>query len=171
MVEARTLKTSVGVWLLLGVLISWIAGCATRTPAPVTEYGKPVDNLIVPPPLGSTDQLPITVPKTAAVSALLQDARRKVLANNLEGAAQTLERALRIEPRNPLLWSELAHVRYQQEKLGQAEQLAVKSNSLAVEDVPLQIYNWRLIAGVRRRLGDSAAVGAAEQRIKELGVR
>ncbi len=171
MVERRTIKTVVGAWLLLGALIPWLAGCAARVPAPVTEYGKPVDSLIVQPPLGSTDPLPITVPKTAAVSALLQDARLKVMAGDLDGAAQILERSLRIEPRNPLLWSELAHVRYQQGKLEQAEQLAVKSNSLAAEDVPLQIHNWRLIADVRRRFGDSAAVGTAEQRIRELGVR
>ena len=171
MVEPRTMKTAVGAWLLLGVLIAWVAGCATRSPAPVTEYGKPVDSLIIPPPLGGTDQLPITVPKTAAVSALLQDAKLKVMAGDLEGAAQTLERTLRIEPRNPLLWSELAYVRSQQGKLEQAEQLAVKSNSLAVEDVPLQVHNWRLIAEVRRQLGDSEAVGTAEQHIRELGVR
>ncbi len=165
------MRTAVGAWLLLGVLIPWLAGCATRAPAPVIEYGKPIDSLIVPPPLGSTDPLPITVPKTAAVSALLQDARRKVVAGDLEGAAQTLERTLRIEPRNPLLWSELAYIQYQQGKLEQAEQLAVKSNSLAVEDVPLQVHNWRLIAQVRHRLGDSAAVDTAEQHIQELGVR
>jgi len=171
MVKLRAMKTVLGAWLLLVALIPWLAGCAARAPAPVTEYGKPVDSLIVPSPLGSTDQLPVTVPKTAAVSALLQDARQKVMADDLEGAAQTLERGLRIEPRNPLLWSELAYVRSEQGKLEQAEQLAVKSNSLAAEDVPLQVHNWRLIAEVRRRLGDSAAVGTAEQRIRELGVR
>jgi Flp pilus assembly protein TadD len=49
----------------------------------------------------------------------------------LEAAAQTLERGLRIAPKDASLWSQLAMVRLQQRQYGQAQSLAHKSNTLA----------------------------------------
>ena len=83
-------------------------------------------------------------------------------------AAATLERALRIEPRNPQLWSQLAAVRLDQQRWSQAEQLAQKSNRLAGQDRGLLIDNWRVIAEARRGAGDSAGAREAERRLKEL---
>jgi Flp pilus assembly protein TadD len=49
----------------------------------------------------------------------------------LEAAAQTLERGLRIAPKDASLWSQLAAVRLQQRQYGQAQSMAHKSNNLA----------------------------------------
>ena len=49
----------------------------------------------------------------------------------LQAAAQTLERGLRIAPKDASLWSQLASVRLQQRQYGQAQSMAHKSNTLA----------------------------------------
>ena len=49
-------------------------------------------------------------------------------------AAASIERALRIEPRNPRLWQELARVRLKQGQYAQAENVAARSNSWAGDD-------------------------------------
>jgi predicted Zn-dependent protease len=83
-------------------------------------------------------------------------------------AAAVLERALRIEPRNPLIWQRLARLRLQQDMPRQAESLAAKSNSLAAGDSFLLADNWRLIASAREQQGDRAGAEAARRRAAAL---
>jgi len=63
----------------------------------------------------------------------------------LTAAAQTLERGLRIAPKNGSLWSQLALVRLQQHRYGQAQSLAAKSINLARGDGTLIHRNQRII--------------------------
>jgi cytochrome c-type biogenesis protein CcmH/NrfG len=97
----------------------------------------------------------------------MDSARADYAAGNLPSAAASLERALRIEPRNPRLWHELARVRLKQGQHAQAESVAARSNSWAAEDNALRAENWRLIAESRRARGDAEgeqqALHAAEQ--------
>ena len=97
----------------------------------------------------------------------MQSARADAAAGRLPNAAASLERALRIEPRNPRLWQELARVRLQQGDFVQAESVATRSNSWAGSDNALRAENWRLIAQAREARGDSegakAALEAAER--------
>ena len=65
-----------------------------------------------------------------------------------------LERALRIEPRNPVLWHELARIRLEQGQYRQAENMAAKSNMLTGTNRYLKAKNWRIIGEARNRLGD-----------------
>ncbi|MGW8183786.1 MAG: tetratricopeptide repeat protein, partial [Burkholderiales bacterium] len=69
--------------------------------------------------------------------------------------------ALRLEPRNPRLWQELARVRLKQGEYAQAESLAARSNSWAGGDRQLRAENWRLIAQAREARGDAAGARAA----------
>lgn len=103
-----------------------------------------------------------------AVIALLDRADQQYQARDLDAAAASLERALRIEPRNPGLWHRLAAVRLEQGQYGQAAQMAGKSNSLAGGDTRLQARNWRLIAAARRAQGDAQGARAAEDRAGRL---
>jgi cytochrome c-type biogenesis protein CcmH/NrfG len=64
-------------------------------------------------------------------------------------AAATLERALRIEPRNPRLWHELAKVRLRQGDGAQAANLAARSNSFAGSDSQLRAANQAIIEQAR----------------------
>lgn len=138
-------------------LIAFVAGCATLAP----ESGP------VPVPV------PAPVPESAArtenlaIAGLMDGARADAAAGRLANAAASLERALRIEPRNPRLWQELARVRLKQGDYAQAESTAARSNSWARFDPALRADNWRLIAQAREARGDAegarAALEAAER--------
>ena len=79
----------------------------------------------------------------------METARADAAVGKLSTAAAAIERALRIEPRNPRLWQELARVRLQQRQFAQAESTAARSNSFAGSDAALRAENWRLIAEAR----------------------
>jgi tetratricopeptide (TPR) repeat protein len=107
-------------------------------------------------PADATDRPagPLSLPRTSgAVLALLGNADDERLAGNHAMAAATLERALRIEPRNALVWHRLAEIRLQQGKPRRAESLAMKSNSLAGNDSVLRAKNRELIERARRQRG------------------
>ena len=101
-------------------------------------------------------------PSNPAVVALWDNAGQYATAGELERAAASLERALRIEPQNAGLWHDLAALRLEQRQYDQAESLAAKSNALAAGDDRLRALNWRLIAQARRGRGASESADAAE---------
>lgn len=84
-----------------------------------------------------------------AVQTLMARAERQGEKGELVAAASSLERALRIEPRNALLWNRLAHVRYRQKQYSLAASLAAKSNALAGGDRTLRADNDSLIRSAR----------------------
>ncbi|HSF21685.1 MAG TPA: tetratricopeptide repeat protein [Burkholderiales bacterium] len=132
------------------VVVAVLGGCATvEPPAPVSEPGS----------------VPIPAPPAAienpAIASLMDGARADVAAGRLVNAAASLERALRIEPRNPRLWQELARVRLKQGDYAQAESVAARSSSWAGGDNRLRAENWRLIAQAREARGDAAGARAA----------
>ena len=96
---------------------------------------------------------------TTAIASLLKKAQSSPSSN---AAAATLERALRIEPNNPMVWNRLAAVRLDQGRPKQAEALAMKSNALAAARPTLWPENWRIIAQARGALGDTQGAAEAE---------
>lgn len=128
-------------------------------PAPVETL--PPQDPVLQPPAASAPPSASPAPQPPAVVALLDNAGRQEKSGKLEAAAATLERAVRVDPRNPLVWHRLARVRLAQEQWKAAANMATKSNSLAGGDVALQRRNWSLIAEARQRMGDSAGARAA----------
>ena len=98
-----------------------------------------------------------------AVVALLTSAEQQQKAGDTSAAVGTVERALRIEPRNAHLWNRLARLRFEQKRYTMASDLAAKSNSLAAGDSALKRQNWNLIARARRAQGDDAGAREAER--------
>jgi len=147
-----------------------LTGCAAQTPAPVvttTPTPAPTETPVPAPsappvPAAPTVLRPATRESTA-VASLMDSARADTAAGRLSNAAATLERALRIEPRNPRLWSELARVRFQQRDYAQAESTALRSESWAGKDNLLRADNWRLIAAAREARGDSNGAQQARE--------
>lgn len=133
-----------------------LAGCATA-PGPEPDL----------PPVQPPETAPAPRSENVAIAGLMESARTDAAAGRLANAAATLERALRIEPRNPRLWQELARVRLKQGQYAQAESVAARSNSWAGSDNALRAENWRLIAEAREARGD--AEGARQAR--ELSTR
>ena len=101
-----------------------------------------------------------------AVIALASNARANIAAYQYGKAAASLERALRIEPRNARLWHELAQLRMQEEEYQQTESLALRSIRFAGADNTLRSANWRLISESRRERGDLAGARKALERSK-----
>ncbi len=111
---------------------------------------------------------PPPVSENPAVLGLLEQARIEAAQNKLQSATGTVERALRIEPRNPWLWQELAHLHLALGDHAQAESLATRSNTWAGADRALRAANWRLIGAARSARGDAAGAQAAAARAAEL---
>ena len=103
-----------------------------------------------------------------AVIALLDRAHQDAGAGRPDAASSTLERALRIEPRNARLWYELAQLRLAQGQYAQAISLAQKSNSFAGTQRRLQALNWRVIGEARIAQGNTDAGQKALSRAAEL---
>jgi len=141
---------------------------APGLPAPGQPYGLPY-----PEPGQAPGQAPAPVIKShsPAVVALLEHAEQQANAGELASAAASLERAIRIDPRNPVLWYHLATVRLAQDDPSQAEQLAVKSNSLATGINAQLLRNWQLIAQARRKQNNTAGAAAADRQVRELQSR
>ncbi len=99
----------------------------------------------------------------------MASARADVAESRLGSAEATLERALRIAPRDPRLWQQLARIRLQQGQYQEAESLAARSNTWAGSDGALRAENWSLIAQARDARGDSAGARAAQQNAERYG--
>ena len=157
------------------VLIALLSGCATP-PAPPSTTPEPAASPTTPepaPPVASPQPSepsppPISKHENVAVAGLMETARSEAAAGKLSTAAAAIERALRIEPRNPRLWQELARVRLQQRQFEQAESVAVRSNSFAGSDAALRAENWRLISQAREARGDTQGARAALESAEKL---
>ena len=85
-----------------------------------------------------------------AVLALLSEADRSRGTGDLDAAVTVMERALRIDSRNPTLTYKLAQLRIKQNKPQLAEELAGKAALLAGNDLELKRKSWLMIAEARR---------------------
>ena len=105
--------------------------------------------------------------KETVIASLINDAEQYSSQGKTEQAVATIERALRIEPKNALLWHQLAAARMQQQQWQQAIAMARKSNALAGANRRLRSDNWALIAAAYDSLGDKKK--AKEARNKQSG--
>ena len=180
-------------WIALGLLAVLVAGCVTppahREESYPSRNGRqpgtpPVQPIppVMPTPSTPVQPTPITpepaplpsYPRSAeaisgqAVVGLMKQARQERDQNQNEQAAATLERAMRIEPRNYFVWSMLAQVYLDQQNYDQAIAVAGKSNSLARGNVYVELENWKTIAAARSAQGDSLGALQAQAKVEEL---
>lgn len=157
-----------------------LQACATNTvsqryPSPEVKRAPPGPSVErVPPrtvPVPSrpaSPSEPAQVSDSPAVIALLERAETQHQGHDVDAAAVSLERALRIEPRNPLLWQRMANLRLEQGQWDQAVQMAARSNSYAGRYSGLRARNWQIIATARRALGDVQGAADAELKARQL---
>lgn len=117
--------------------------------------------------LSPFEPMEATVPLSPAVGALVSAANQNTKAGDLDSATASIERAIRIEPRNANLLYKLALLRLKQDKPRLAEDLAKKSALLAASDNTLKKHCWLLIAHARELQQDFA--GAKQARAKADG--
>ena len=108
-------------------------------------------------PQPSPSQPPVHPPQpprenhlSPATRSLVTQARAQVAHGDLPAASSTLDRALRIEPNNPLLWIELGRLRLAESDAHQAEGCGRKALALASGDRGAQAQSGRLLADALR---------------------
>jgi tetratricopeptide (TPR) repeat protein len=120
--------------------------------------------------LATSDYI-IKVDSSSAVASLLNEAKDYYKAQQYEQAAALLERALRIKPRHPIIWHNLAGVRLAQDDWKRAANLAQKSNALAGTQEQyknLRMRNWILITIACEGMGDENCTQEARSRAQAL---
>ncbi len=164
-----------------------VASCAlTRPPPPFAPPapGRPAGSTqpapgVAAPGAAQATPVPPEHPATPArqfhlspaSTALVTQAHTQAASGDYGQAAATLERALRIEPDNPLLWIELGRVRLGENNPSQADALGRKALSLATGDASAQASAWHLIADALRARGRNGEAADAERRAQELAAR
>lgn len=164
--QLRVLRTAG----LLGLLLV-IAGCVppdmgrppppARAPVPSSAPAPPPPVAVIRPvpdleeaPPAPAEPLPApraAPPISSASQALLTQSRGHQAAGRYEQAAASIERALRIEPRQPVLWLELGNIRLKEGDFAQAESMGRKALSLATGDAALTARAEQLIATAKKR--------------------
>jgi tetratricopeptide (TPR) repeat protein len=155
--------------------LSWIAAAtlalsACTVPAPQTVPPRPTP---VPPP---QEQAPVETqpapqpepPLSAASRALVGQAQSQMASKNYAVAAASIERALRIEPDNALLWIELGKVRQSEGNYVQAENMGRKAVQMSANAPRANSAAWSLIAESLRARGKNVEAQAAEARANAL---
>lgn len=155
---------------VIGVLV---AGCSSTPtfPPPVVESGSersPKDAPVEP----QGPDAPATAKANPATLALMDQSAVAARDGNIRGAIVLLERAIRIEPRNPAPWIDIGHLHLQSGALGRAEQSARKALALADESTAkgLRVVRagWLLIADIRdqqERQVEAASIRARWDRL------
>jgi len=137
------------------------------SPTPPVQIPPPVESQRAPPEV-PPPQPPRSYELGAAARSLVEQAHAQAAAGNYAVAASSIERALRIEPNNPLLWIELGQVRQSEANYVQAENLARKGLSLASGDPRTQASAWRLIAQALQGRGRGPEASEAHARADAL---
>jgi predicted Zn-dependent protease len=166
------------------IACAFVSGCVTPSPyqsrgstqsptqpTVTAESGVQTQAAVVPESTAPAEALPPVVRKTygAATKSLVAQAQAQMNAGNDALAAATIERAMRIEPDNPLLWIELAQVRHHEGNDAQAENLARKALAMASGDGKTQATAWRVIAESYRARGRNPEAREADARAVALG--
>lgn len=170
----RKIFYSVRLLLLLPLLVLTACTSLGRVDVPSQEpadvEGRAVvDGKVLPlpdQPRISSEPMSSKPVMSPVASRLLVSSETQRDAGDLESATNSLERALRIEPRNALLWNRLADVKYAQQNWQQAAQLAAKSNTLSAGNKDLRRRNWYLMANAYQALGNQQAADKYRAKLK-----
>jgi tetratricopeptide (TPR) repeat protein len=165
--RAASLGLIVALALLLG-------GCPAPWTRPEPQSGAPaVPQPPAPEPV--TPAVPAPAPSrppppprenhlSPATRSLVTQAHTLLAHGDIDGASATLDRALRIEPSNPLLWIELGRVRLVDGNAHQAEVCARKALALASGDPATEGQAGRVLADALRAQGRNQEAQQAESK-------
>ncbi len=166
----------------VGALASLLVACQSLVGPPVSRPSTPPSRTPgtpqpgpgtpEPQPQPSPEPTPAPAPTQpqkqfrlgTASSALVKQARDQTTKGDFGGATATVERALRIEPDNPLLWIELGQVHLAEGNAPQAESMGRKAVALSTGDPNTQSASWRLVGDALRARGRTLDATEAYQR-------
>lgn len=159
----NTMRTTCKLLTLCLLSTLLFQGCATYPPIRPAHYPPPRTTAPIPSrpqfpeqagPESASEPVRQTPKQTGTIAAdFCRQAAAQVGQGRLDLAAATLERGLRLAPKDAMLWSQLAEVKLQQQQYRQAGSLAAKSNSMAAGNTALVQKNYWIVEEARRRSG------------------
>ena len=152
-----------------GPVLETPTGEVAPLPAPETAIEPPPAPVLEPVPRERPKRPPATL--SPASRALVTQAETQRKKGDLPGASVTLDRAMRIEPNNPLLWIEMGRLRMDQRNYAQAENMGRKALSMSVGDDATQSQAWELIAQSLRARGRNVEAEAAMEKSRAAAPR
>lgn len=147
--------------ILIALFFLLVQGCGSSVPS-LFGLGKSPLPPFHQAPFAIQSQYQDSLPAT--ILSLLGEAKLNRDNGDIIFSIATVERALRIVPRNPVLTYILAALRLQQGTISLAQNLAKKTILLADKDKLLIKQSWLLIAIARKQQGDHA--GARQAQLK-----
>lgn len=152
-----------------GPVLTTPTGEVAPQPAPETAIESPPAPVLEPVPRERPKRPPATL--SPASRALVTQAETQRKKGDLPGASVTLDRAMRIEPNNPLLWIEMGQLRMDQRNYAQAENMGRKALAMSVGDDATQSQAWELIAQSLRARGRNVEAEAAMEKSRAAAPR
>ena len=154
-----------------------LGGCpslSTRPEAPSAPVNAPPRSSApvpvnpAPAPPAPPAERPLPPPRenrlSPATRSLVNQSHALLARGDIDGASTTLDRALRIEPSNPLLWIEIGRVRMVEGDSHQAESCAKKALALASGDRAAQNQAGHLLIDALRAQGRNPEAQDIENR-------
>jgi Flp pilus assembly protein TadD len=139
-----------------------LSACATQSPAPIEE--RELEDRVRTPSRDNAAGVQVYPLKNPAVAELTSQAAEAESVGELDQAAVLLERAMRIQPRDPELLQQMAEVQLQRGQYMQALSFATRSHDIGPRVGELCARNWRTMGVAHERLGDVNAARSAESR-------
>jgi len=145
---------------LLGILVLLLlAACSSQPPSP-----DEVNNRVRTPASQDSAGVQVYSLQNPAVIQLTAQAMDAEKTGNLDQASAYIERALRIQPRDPQLLQHMAEIKLQKEDWQQALNFAERSYDIGPRVGEICSRNWRTISVAKEHLNDSRGASDAEQR-------
>ncbi len=139
-----------------------LAACSVHAPAPVED--REVNARVRTPASQNSAGVQVYSLQNPAVRELTAQAQVAEHKGDLNLAAAYLERALRIQPRDPQLLQQMAEIKLQKEDYQQALNFAERSFEIGPRVGEICSRNWRTIGVAREHLKDSEGASEAVAR-------
>lgn len=139
-----------------------LPACAGYSLAPAPN--REVETRVRVPAAQDSEGVQVFPLQNPAVKELLADASAAETAGEYSQAAVLLERALRIQPRDPEILQHMAEIQLRKQDYEQALNFAVRSYDIGPRVGEICDRNWRTISVAREHLGDLNGSELAEQR-------
>lgn len=152
--------SALGVTALLSACAGWTPPSGGEAPQEPPE----VETRVREPARQESAGVQVFPLQNPAVKELLADAGAAESAGDYNQAAVLLERALRIQPRDPEILQNMAEVQLQVQDYEQALNFAVRSYDVGPRVGEICSRNWRTISVAREQLGDRSGSRQAEER-------
>ena len=147
--------------ILIFLTLALLAGCAT---SPESWEDDTVDTRVRQPAQQDSAGIQVFPLENPAVKELLDNASAAEAEGDYDQATAQLERALRIQPRNPEILQHMAEVQLQTRDWSQALNFASRSYDVGPRVGEICSRNWRTISVAREYLGDQPGSAEAEQK-------